>query len=286
MLSLLAFLSGLLFIGVLIYLPLGENAGPAGVPAGGTLSPFSPGLREHPGGKGAVPPPAVRSGSNPRIAIVVDDLGYEPARDAAWLQFPGKVTFAVIPFGPSSRKIAKSAHERGFSVLLHVPMEPDGQVNDGTSGFRLRRGMSGAEMEELFSRMLLDVPFAVGASNHMGSAFTADPEAMSLFTAMLKEKGLFLLDSVTTGRSVAVVSALRSGIPAVKRDLFLDVDPDPEVMRRRWSEALSLAKEKGFAVLLCHGRADTLQAIQRFFPDLDVEGIRAVTLAELIAGGG
>lgn len=280
-LLILAFLAGLVFIGVMVYLPPGGRDGGNRAVSGKGYSPYSPEFREgrDPG------PPADSSGreGSPRIALVIDDLGYEPAGDAAWLNVPAKLTVAVIPFGPSSRRIAQAAHERGFCVLLHVPMEPEGVVSDRTQTFRLRRGMSGAEMEDLLDRMLGDVPFADGASNHMGSAFTSDPEAMSLYAAMLKDKGLFLLDSVTTHRTVAVAAGLRAGIPAARRDLFLDVDPDPEVMRRQWEEALSIAKRKGSAIVLCHGRAGTLQAVRRFLPGLAAQGIRAVTLAELLA---
>jgi len=268
----------------MVYLPLGGENGRPGAGSGKGRSPYSPELRE-----GRDLPPAGEGSAGsiaPRFALVVDDIGYEPARDAAWLSVPVKVTMAVIPFGPSSRRVAQSAHERGFSVLLHVPMEPEGQVSDRTDTFRFRRGMTGAEMEDLLARMLGNVPFAEGASNHMGSAFTADPEAMSLFAALLKENGLFLLDSVTTHRSVAVASALRAGIPAARRDLFLDVDPDPEAMRRQWEEAVSIAKRKGSVVVLCHGRTETLTAVRRFLPELDAQGIRCVTLAELLAGEG
>jgi uncharacterized protein len=282
-LFLLSFLAGLIFIGLMVYLPLGGSGGDGAVPEKGH-SPFSPELRE---GRETGPPGDLPgSAMPPRIALVIDDLGYEPARDAAWLEIPAKITLAVLPFGPSSRRVAQSAHERGFCVLLHAPMEPEGQVSDRTETFRFRRGMSGAEMKELLDRMLKDVPFVAGVSNHMGSAFTSDPEAMSLFTAILKDHGLFLLDSLTTPRSVAVASALRTGIPVVRRDLFLDVDPDPDAMRRQWEEALSIAKRKGSAVVVCHGRTESLQAVRRFLPDLAAQGIRAVTLSELLAGEG
>lgn len=278
----LAFLGGLVFIGVVAYLPLG--GGPSFGPAGPGPAPFSPLQREGADGD-AAPPDAPGQATPPRLAIVVDDLGYEPARDAAWLKFPAKITMAVLPFGPSSRRVAESARDRGFCVLLHVPMEPEADVADRTEEFRLRRGMGAPEMEALLDRMIRDVPFAAGTSNHMGSAFTADPEAMSLYAALLKERGLFLLDSVTTSRSLAVAAALRAGVPAVRRDVVLDVEESAESMRRRWAEALSIAKRKGAAILVCHARTETLEAIRGYLPELETEGIRPVTLAELLAEG-
>jgi polysaccharide deacetylase 2 family uncharacterized protein YibQ len=143
--------------------------------------------------------------------------------------------------------------------------------------------MSGEEMDALLGRMIEENAWASGVSNHMGSAFTADPESMATFASLLKSRGLFFLDSGTTSRSVAVQAARKAGIPVARRDVFLDTGIRPEEMSLRWKEALSIAKEKGKAVLVCHGRRESLRAILDLVPDLEAEGVRAVTLDELFA---
>jgi hypothetical protein len=214
----------------------------------------------------------------------VDGLGYEPSRDAEWLKFPVRITVAVLPFGPSSRKVAESARARGWGVILHVPMEPERPASDRTEPFRIRRGMTADEMESLLARMTSDLPQASGASNHMGSAVTADPEAMAIYVSVIGKKGFFLLDSVTTPKSVAMEAAQRAGIPAARRDVLLDVDMNAEEMRRQWERALSIAREKGTAVLVCHGRMETLRTMLELVPRLGDEKIQAVTLEELLRG--
>lgn len=268
-----AFLAGLLAVGVAILLPGGERDPSASA----ARSPFSQAQSVEP-----APPPAVGP-SYSRLAIVVDDLGYEPTRDAEWLKVPVKVTVAVIPFGPSSRRIAEAARSRGFGVLIHVPMEPETPTSDRTEGFRMHRGMAPGDMASLLARMLEELPWASGASNHMGSAFTADPEAMSAYAALLGSKGLYLLDSVTTPRSVALEAAQAAGIPAARRDVFLDAAMKPDEMRRQWDRAVALAREKGDAILVCHGRAETLRLILDLLPGLGSQGVRTVTVDELIA---
>lgn len=272
-----AFLAGLLFAGVLLWIPTGDGTPPAGP------SPFAPvpPARTGAGDNGSVLPGD--GGRPPLLAIVVDDLGYDPVRDAEWLSFPEKITASVLPFGPSSKTIAASARSKGFSVILHVPMEPEGPSPDATEPFRLRRGMTAGEMEEAFARMARDVPQASGASNHMGSAFTSDAPAMGLFAGVLKGKGFFFLDSVTSAGSLGAEAAARAGVPALRRDVFLDDDPRPEEMRRRWERAIAAAKERGRAVLVCHSRRETLAALLGMLPDLRREGIRAVTVEELLA---
>lgn len=265
------FLCGLLAVGLALLAP--EEGRRDGVPA-----PFSPSANPAPP---ASDPGTEPQSAAPRLAIVVDDLGYDPSGDASWLSFPEKITVAVIPFGPSSRQIAESARARGFGVLLHVPMEPEGAAPDRTEGFRLHRDMEWDAMRDLLGRMADSLPEATGASNHMGSAFTADPDAMTLFASLLKERGLYLLDSVTTPRSVAAEAARRADVPAARRDIFLDA-ADPGTMRRQWEKALELARERGAAVILCHPRAETIPVLLDLLPDLQAQGVRAVTVDDLL----
>ncbi len=226
--------------------------------------------------------PRTPSGNpSPRLAIIVDDLGYDPVRDAEWLKFPERITVSVLPFGPSSKSIAASARARNYGVILHVPMEPEGSVTDRTEPFLLRRGMSPEEIAERFARMTAEVPGADGASNHMGSAFTSDPEAMAAFSRALKGKGYFFIDSVTSAGTVGLAAAEKVGVPARRRDVVLDDDARPEEIRRQWDLALRTAKERGEAVLLCHCRRETLRLVLEMLPQLRKEGIRAVTVQDL-----
>jgi len=273
-----AFFAGLLLVGITLLRtpeverPTGDNLAnaPAPIPASAV-----------PSDNGAAVPAPVPPG--PRLAIVVDDLGYDPVRDAEWLDFPERITVSVLPHGPSSKSIASSAWTRGFGVILHVPMEPEGAVADRTEPFLLRRGMTPEEIADRFARMAADVPQATGASSHMGSAFTSDLAAMTSFARALKGKGFFFVDSVTSAGTVGVMAMGQEGVPATRRDVFLDEDGRPEEMRRQWATAIALAKERGEAVLLCHARRETHKALLELLPQLRREGIRPVTVEELLA---
>ncbi|MEW6721338.1 MAG: divergent polysaccharide deacetylase family protein [Thermodesulfobacteriota bacterium] len=269
-----AFAAGLLLFAAVLYWPTGGNApAPKTPPFAGRSPEPAP-----PSGEPAVP--AERS---PRLAIVVGDFGYEPVRDAEWLDFPGRITFAVLPFGPSSRTIASSAHSRGLGVILHVPMEPRTDSPDRTEPFRLLLGMTPGEIRDRLGRMTEDVPQAAGAINHMGSAFTADAAAMEAFASALRERGMFFVDGVTTSGSLAAEACRNVGVPALRRDVFLDDSPDPGAMRKAWEKAVAIAKERGDAVLVSHSRRETLTALLSLVPDLEREGVRTATVAELLA---
>ena len=273
-----AFLAGMLLVGVTLVRapeaerPTGDNI--AGSPA--AISPSAAPSDNGTAGAGSAPPA-------PRLAIVVDDLGYDTVRDAEWLDFPERITVSVLPHGPSSKSFAASARTHGFGVILHVPMEPEGAVADRTEPFVLRRGMTPEEIADRFARMAADVPQANGASNHMGSAFTSDLAAMAAFAQALKGKGFFFVDSVTSAGTVGSMAMEQAGVPVTRRDVILDDDGRPEEMRRQWAAAIALAKERGQAVLLCHARRETHKALLELLPQLRKEGIRPVTVEELLA---
>jgi polysaccharide deacetylase 2 family uncharacterized protein YibQ len=270
-----AFLAGLLLVGVVLIRvpeverPTGDNLAnsPAAVPTFPVASDN--------GAAGQAP--------GPRIAIVVDDFGYDPVRDAEWLDFPGRITVSVLPYGPSSKSFAASARTHGFGVILHVPMESEGGVADRTEPFLLRREMTPEEIADRFARMVADVPQADGASSHMGSAFTSDLGAMASFAQALKGKGFFFVDSVTSAGTVASKAMEDAGVRATRRDVFLDDDGRAEEMRRQWSAVIALVKERGEAILLCHSRRETRKALLELLPQLHTEGIRPVTVEELLA---
>ena len=273
-----AFLAGLLLVGVALIRapeterPTGDNLAnsPAAIPASAV-----------PSDNGAAGPTAVPPG--PRLAILVDDFGYDPVRDAEWLDFPERITVSVLPHGPSSKSFAASARTHGFGVILHVPMEPDGAIADRTEPYLLRRGMPPEEIADRFARMAADVPQADGASNHMGSAFTSDLAAMAAFAQALKGKNFFFVDSVTSAGTVGSMAMEQAGVPVLRRDVTLGDDGRPEETRRQWAAALAIAKERGQAVLLCHARRETRKALLELVPQLRREGIRPVIVEELLS---
>src|SRR3546814_11535466 len=62
----------------------------------------------------------------------------------------------------------------------------------------------------------------VGINNHMGSRFTESAAGMRLVGEAMQRHGLLFLDSLTSGKSVARATVSGFGVPAVRRDVFLD----------------------------------------------------------------
>ena len=157
-----------------------------------------------------------------RVAIIVDDFGNNMRGTEEMFKLPVKITVAVMPFLPSSEQDARHAHELGFDVLVHLPMEPrQGKPEWLGPGAVLTR-MSDAEVRQRVEAALDNVPYAIGINNHMGSKVTGDERVMGIVLAVCKERGLFFVDSHTNYRSVAGRMARELGLPPVENHIFLD----------------------------------------------------------------
>lgn len=219
----------------------------------------------------------------PRVAIIIDDLGYqmETGRDA--IELPGPLAYAVLPATPLGERLARLAHERGKEVLLHLPLqavEVSGRVDPGC----IVLDMSRADLAAAFSRAIESVPYAIGVSSHRGSLLTRHPGHMRwLMEEIARRDELFFIDSFTTHRSVALQMAHEAGVPALKRNVFLDHERSEQAVRQGLARLKQLAREKGAAVAIGHPYPETLAVLEEALPELAGEGIELVPLSELFA---
>jgi hypothetical protein len=105
---------------------------------------------------------------------------------------------------------------------------------------------------------------AIGISNHMGSRFTADPQAMRTLLTLVRARNLFFLDSVTAPKSVAYDLALEMGVKAERRTVFLDNDQNQEKIAAQLDLLVQLAEKHGRAVGIGHPYPATVEALRKY----------------------
>ncbi len=219
--------------------------------------------------------------SPPRIAIIIDDLGYRLSAGQRAIRLPGPVTFAVLPGAPRARILALEAHEQGKEVLLHLPFQAS--PNDDTQepiGIGLH--MTRREFGDVFEAALTAVPHAIGVNNHRGSLLTRHPGHMRwLMEEIQSRDNLFFIDSYTTHESVALQFAAEAGVSARKRDIFLDPDAEPGTLVREFERMKRLAEKYGTVVAIGHPHDATLELLERELPKLAADGFELVTISEL-----
>lgn len=225
------------------------------------------------------PGPPTPSGA--RLAIVIDDLGNDPAVVPRLCALAEPISGAVLPELDGSRKTAEELERCGKEVLLHLPLEPLGSPNPGPG--LIRSSMGGAEVAALLEKDLSDVPGARGVNNHMGSKGTADPHLMGVLMPLLRQRGLYFLDSRTSAWTVASSVARRDGVATVSRDVFLDDVAAAGAIESQLAQAVAEARKKGYAVAIGHPHPATLAVLAEELPGMARRGVTLVRVSELLA---
>jgi uncharacterized protein len=235
-----------------------------------------------------VSPLAARSHPNPqqghgtpRLAIIIDDLGYDRAAADSLLALPFPLTVSVLPHLPLSAEVAEEAYRRGDQVLLHLPMESEGGAAK-TEEIELRVGMNPREVESTLAGMLETVPHASGVNNHQGSRATADPALMGALMPALRERGLFFIDSRTLASTVAYDTAERMGVRAASRKVFLDDTPERRAILSQIELAARDAARDGYAIAIGHPHPATIAALTEEVPRLEARGIHFVFASDVV----
>jgi uncharacterized protein len=196
----------------------------------------------------------------PKIAIIIDDMGYHRHIDGELLRLDLNLSFSFLPHAPYTQELEQEAYRLGRTVLLHLPLEPSSTQFDPGPGTLLLT-QSAAERQRLFEDNLLQVPHAIGVNNHMGSRFTADQQAMSELAALLARRELFFVDSMTTARSRGAAEAGKHGVPTVKRDVFIDNQQQEIMICRQLEHLVTIGRWQGSAVGIGHPYPETLAAL-------------------------
>lgn len=223
------------------------------------------------------------------MAILIDDVGRELHLLGQLQALRYQLSFSVLPgavYAPGAQLRLRADRRRHRDVLLHLPCEPKDQAKmlagpDAGESF-LRVGDSPEALRGALEDALRRVPGAVGVNNHMGSRLTADRAAMDALMPVLRDRGLFFLDSWTTPDSQGQAAAAAAGVKTVGRDIFLDHDPEPAAILAQLAEAARRARDRP-VVVLAHPSQALVDVLKEGLPRLHDEGIGVYPVREILA---
>lgn len=235
-----------------------------------------------PGGNGTH---AEASALGPRhrgdIVLILDDVGFDHQPLAEAMAIDPNVNFAVLPNGKRSTEFATTLHGRGFELLCHLPMEPEGFPRISPGDGAVLTTMTDAEIVEATRANVDAIHFARGVNNHMGSRATADRRVMTDVLGALP-KGMYFIDSKTTGSSVAGSVARAMRVKTASRSVFLDDVQDAAAIRRQLRELTKTAEARGVAVGIGHMYPSTVNVLAEEAARLRASGFRFLRASEAV----
>ena len=230
-------------------------------------------------GRGDLPGPEDKE-RLPRVAIIIDDVGFDKAIAMAFSRLSPDLTMAILPASPFGRAIADRLYVRGIELMLHLPMEPMQypEVNPGPGA--LMADMPPDLLLETLRRDLDGIPYVKGVNNHMGSRLTTLSDQMRQVFTVLKKRDLFFIDSLTARHSICRDSARLLQLDFAQRDVFLDNIQDNNYIAGQINELIQISQRHGSAIGIGHPYPATLETLTLMLPEIQekVSIVRASAL--------
>ncbi len=221
----------------------------------------------------------------PRIALIIDDLGYDRDMAMSFFQLDLPLTFSVLPMAPYTETIVQEANRRGRELMLHLPMEPKNYPSSNPGPGALLTNMDETEIRRTLEAHLSRVAGSRGVNHHMGSCFTERNDKMGIVLRELKKRKLFYIDSRTTKETVALEMAKKMGLPSARRHVFLDNDLSPKRIRFQMERLLGMARRSGAAIGIAHPHKETLQVLKEYQHRLE-KNVMVIPASELVGSYG
>ncbi len=217
----------------------------------------------------------------PRIAIVLDDLGLVQSRTRRAITLAAPLTMAFLPYGHNLKKLTNAAREAGHELIVHLPMEPDNiEADPGLNA--LYTTLKAKQIRERVAWGLSRFSGFVGVSNHMGSRFTKWRHGIDILLKEIKSKDLLFLDSLTSQKSLVSEIAERYRLPYAVRDVFLDNDQAPEAIRAQLKSLTAIARRRGYAIGIGHPYDSTIDVLREWIARAPTEGLSLVPLSQIV----
>jgi len=217
-----------------------------------------------------------------RIAIVIDDWGYNVNNLHFLDEIPYSLTISILPNLYYSQDIARQvSNSNGREVILHLPLEPLPSEQMRLERNTIMTAMTEREIKDIFIKDVNNIPGLRGVSNHMGSKAIADPLVMGAVFREMQKKGLYFLDSMVSKNSVSEKLSREMKVKFAKRDVFLDNKSEVEYIKGQINKLKLRAKLRGFAIGIGHDRKLTLEVLKEVMPQLEKEGYKFVFVSEL-----
>ena len=214
------------------------------------------------------------------LAIVLDDCGYSSKNLKAIKDLGVPLTLAVLPNTPYAALADGLAREGGVEIILHLPMEPE-SPKEKLEKDTVKVSMGKSEIKGIIDRALKQCPSARGVSNHMGSKATKDDAVMRTVIEDLHGRGLYFLDSMTTGDSASKAVCGELGVARAERDVFIDNRDEEGYIDGQMDKIEAGALAGRSIVAIGHDRTLTVKVLAKRIPEMKKKGIKFVFVSDM-----
>jgi hypothetical protein len=220
-----------------------------------------------------------------RVAVVL--YGFTDVADQAdaWFALPVPYAAAILPAGPASGRLFRSAAAHQREVVLHLPLEPlqYPRVDPGPGTVLVT--MNPSRITALLRKHLDQAGPVVAVANHMGSLATQDMTVMTAIYRELKRRGLPFMHVRPAAGAVCKSLASSVGVIYLEPDEVFDAEtrgPGTKALDAGWNAALEHARARGHLIVMMRATPVTRAWLPGAVSARRLEGVNLVPLSALI----
>jgi polysaccharide deacetylase 2 family uncharacterized protein YibQ len=196
--------------------------------------------------------------NKPKLIIIIDDV------TTKWQinkikQIGYKVNMAFLPPTKNHKRSASITKDLK-NYMIHLPLQASSSRFEEENTLYITTSL--LQIDARIKSLKKIYPKARYINNHTGSKFTANKKAMDKLLKTLKKYHFNFIDSRTTAKSVAKLSAKKYGVKMYSRNIFLDNKKDKAYIQKQLRRAMRLAKKLGYAIAIGHPYNITFETLK------------------------
>jgi polysaccharide deacetylase 2 family uncharacterized protein YibQ len=214
------------------------------------------------------------SDRKPRVAIIINNLGLSATYTEQILKLmPKNITLSFSHISPKLKKWVREARQKGFEVLIDLPMEPDGFPRNDPGRSTLLTSLSEVENLNRLEYVMVQSGGYVGLLSTHGSKFTINSELLLPILKAIKDRGLLFVDSRTTSQSLGPELSSDIQLPRAFNNVFIDKIPSQEHITTKLRELERIVMDKKFAVAIARPLPISMEILSEWASSLKKKGI-------------
>lgn len=218
-----------------------------------------------------------------KLSIIIDDFGYfSDELLQEFLALDKNINFSILPELSYSQEVMQKAYNQGRETMIHMPMEPISYPQNDPGKNAIFVNLSEKEIKKRVKKYIKNLPLCIGVNNHMGSLAMQHKNVLIPIMDILKEKGLFFVDSRTTPKTVGYELAQEMDIPAYIIDSFLDTGTFPDRVTAKTNRLLELAKSQNKIVVISHCTPKSLEELKQILRNIEDKDFKLVPISDIV----
>lgn len=216
---------------------------------------------------------------NPKISIIVTNLGLNRRSTELALTLPKECALGFLPYTKSLKPLLNRAQANGHEIYLYLPLQTSAS-HDNPGRYALMNNLAQEENALRLNVILNSHARYEGVYSSYKEVFTDNTNAAETLFDHLGDRNLIFIFGKGQRPKATKYGKSRNNI--LPTNVILDEEADTESISVQLNKLIKVAEEEGIALGYAQGFTLTIEMIRKWVPSLRQKGIELIPASELL----